>query len=344
VACFRCAAFCSATLGRRLAPESGVVDVSLWLLAMAVPLTAVAFLAGLLRWWVFMARSTQRLVAKLGAHPTPEDARLALAEAFDDPSLAIVYWLGDGDGHWGDADGHRLDPPSAGPGRAVTEVLDGDRVVAAIIHDSALRDERAFVDAATSYAVMTFDHHRLAAEASSLLGAVRDSRARIHTAAEKPGAGAAAGRACAALHDALAHVAAPAGVRDVPDADGTARRLLHLDLHPFNVLVDDDGEPTAVIDWANAAAGDPELDRARTWSLLTLDPAARALDVHPGWTPLTEQWLEAGRLRDLSIAARTWACRFMLRDLARRHAPAELAHIHEAVRADATGRERPRRA
>jgi hypothetical protein len=93
VACFRCAASCSATLGRRLAPESSVVDVSVWLLAMAVPLMAVAFLAGLLRWWVFMARSTQRMVAKLGAHATPQEVRLALAEAFDDRSLAIVYWL-----------------------------------------------------------------------------------------------------------------------------------------------------------------------------------------------------------------------------------------------------------
>src|SRR3954453_3824022 len=185
VACFRCAAFCSATLGRRFAPESGVVDVSLWLLAAAVPLAALAFLAGLLRWGVFMARSTQRLVTRLGAPPTPEDVRFALAEAFDDRSLAIVYWLGDGDGHWGDADGHRLDPPSAGPGRAVTKVVDGDRLVAAIVHDSALRDERAFVDAATSYAVMTFDHHRLAAEASSLLRAVSDSRAQIQTAAHE---------------------------------------------------------------------------------------------------------------------------------------------------------------
>jgi signal transduction histidine kinase len=183
-ACFRCAAFCSATLGRRLAPESSVVDVSVWLLAMAVPLMALAFLAGLFRWWVFMARSTQRLVAKLGAHPTPENVRLALAEAFDDQSLDIVYWLGDGDGHWGDADGHRLDAPSPGPGRAMTKVVDGDRLVAAIVHDSALRDQRAFVDAATSYAVMTFDHHRLAAEASSLLREVRDSRARVQTAAD----------------------------------------------------------------------------------------------------------------------------------------------------------------
>jgi hypothetical protein len=109
-------------------------------------------------------------------------------------------------------------------------------------------------------------------------------------------------------------------------------RPLHLDLHPLNVLVDDDGEPTGVIDWANAAAGDPELDRARTWSLLTLDPAARALDEHPGWAALTEHWLGAGRLHALSTSARLWACRFMLRDLAGRHTRAELAHIHDAVR------------
>ena len=184
VACFRCVAFSAALAGRRVAPESGLLEVSVSLLAAAVPLTALAFLAGLMRQWVFMARSTQRLVAKLRGPPSPQDLRLALAEAFDDPSLAIVYWLGDGDGHWGDADGHRLDPPSPAPGRAVTKVLDGDRLVAMIVHDSALQDQRAFVDTATSYAVMTFDHHRLTAETSALLRAVGDSRARIQTAAD----------------------------------------------------------------------------------------------------------------------------------------------------------------
>jgi signal transduction histidine kinase len=171
VACFRCAVYSGALLGRRVAADSGVVEASLWALALAVPLTAVAFLVGLLRWWVFMARSTQRLVAKLGAHPTPEDVRLALAEAFDDRSLAIVYWLGDGDGHG-------ATPTDTG------SIRRRPARVAAIVHDSALRDERAFVDAATSFAVMRFDHHRLAAEASSLLRAVRDSRARISTAAD----------------------------------------------------------------------------------------------------------------------------------------------------------------
>jgi Ser/Thr protein kinase RdoA (MazF antagonist) len=151
-------------------------------------------------------------------------------------------------------------------------------------------------------------------------------------ALKSPALGAAAGRACGALHDALSEVDCPPGVRDAPGADGGRRRLLHLDLHPFNVLVHDDGEPTAVIDWANAAAGDPELDRARTWSLLTLDPSVRALQDDPGWLALTEHWLDAGRLRALSAAARAWACRFMLADLAARHTRAELAPVRHALR------------
>ena len=132
-------------------------------------------------------------------------------------------------------------------------------------------------------------------------------------------------------HDALAAVVCPVGLRDAPGADCSERRLLHLDLHPFNVLVDDDGEPTAVIDWANAAGGDPELDRARTWSLLRLDPAARALDDNPGWVALTDHWLKAGRMHDLSASARMWACEFMLADLAARHTDAELAHVRHAM-------------
>ena len=184
VAVFHCAAFSGALAARRLAPDSGLVDVSLWLIALTVPLTAVAFLIGLVRWWVFIARSTQRLAATLRAHPTPEDLRVALAEAFDDPSLSIVYRLGNGQGHWADAHGHPLDPPLTAAGRAMTTIVDGDRPVAAILHDDALKDDRTFIDTATSYALMTLDNHRLSAQTSSLLRAVRESRARIQAAAD----------------------------------------------------------------------------------------------------------------------------------------------------------------
>jgi len=184
VACFRIGAFGAALLGRRVAPESSVIEVSAWLLAIAVPLMAVAFLVALLRWWVFIARATQRFAARLRGHPSPDDLRAALADAFDDPSLEIVYWIGNGEDHWADADGHLIERELVAPGRCLTEIGDGPDRIAAIIHDSALRDDRAFIATATSYALMTLENHRLTAQASSLLREVRESRSRIQAAAD----------------------------------------------------------------------------------------------------------------------------------------------------------------
>ena len=183
VACFRCAAFGGALVGRRVAPDSGLLDVSMWLFTLAVPLTAVAFLVGLGAGGC-TSRARPSGWPTLHAHSTPEDLRLALADAFDDPALEIRYWLGNGQGQWGDAYGHPLDPPTAGGGRAVTEIADDGRLVAAIVHDAALEGDRAFIDAATTYALMTLENHRLTAQASSLLRAVRESRSRIQAAAD----------------------------------------------------------------------------------------------------------------------------------------------------------------
>ena len=58
-------------------------------------------------------------------------------------------------------------------------------------------------------------------------------------------------RTLAELHDRL-HAIAYEG-----------QRLLHLDLHPENVLLS--GRGPVVIDWTNAEAGEPGLDLALTW-------------------------------------------------------------------------------
>jgi aminoglycoside phosphotransferase (APT) family kinase protein len=42
--------------------------------------------------------------------------------------------------------------------------------------------------------------------------------------------------------------------------------LLHLDFHPLNVMLSSDGP--VVLDWTNAARGDPLVDVAATWVLL----------------------------------------------------------------------------
>lgn len=59
----------------------------------------------------------------------------------------------------------------------------------------------------------------------------------------------------------------PTLAAQVDRLDVAPPRLLHLDHHPLNVLVRE-GDIVAVLDWANAATGDPRLDRARTLAIL----------------------------------------------------------------------------
>ena len=61
VAGLRCGVYAAAVVLRKLAPDSTAVEVWLWVLAFMIPLTCVAFLVGLARWWVFIAHSTRRL-------------------------------------------------------------------------------------------------------------------------------------------------------------------------------------------------------------------------------------------------------------------------------------------
>ena len=73
-------------------------------------------------------------------------------------------------------------------------------------------------------------------------------------------AGAAAhGRVLSDLHDRLDRV---------PPPDGNSDRVVHLDLHPGNVLCTDDGP--VVIDWSNATVADRADDVATTWLLLAV--------------------------------------------------------------------------
>ena len=184
VGIFRLVALAAGTGARQVAPDSAFTDVLAWLIALALPALAFAFLVGVFRWRLFIATAMERLATRLRGHAGPAELREALAEAFDDPSLDVVYWLEEPEGHWADAAGRAIDPASRGPGVSVTEARDGARRVAAIIHDPALGDDPAFVASATSWAAITLDNHRLSAQTSALLREVRESRARIQAAAD----------------------------------------------------------------------------------------------------------------------------------------------------------------
>jgi aminoglycoside phosphotransferase (APT) family kinase protein len=66
------------------------------------------------------------------------------------------------------------------------------------------------------------------------------------------------------LHDQLHRIVAP----DWLPSFGEGDRLLHLDLHPLNVIMSPTRGPV-VIDWPNATRGDPMADVALTYVLLT---------------------------------------------------------------------------
>jgi aminoglycoside phosphotransferase (APT) family kinase protein len=66
------------------------------------------------------------------------------------------------------------------------------------------------------------------------------------------------------LHQRLHEVAAADFLPPAPIGSGD--RLLHLDLHPLNVIIGPKGP--VVIDWPNAARGDPDVDVALAWALM----------------------------------------------------------------------------
>jgi len=72
----------------------------------------------------------------------------------------------------------------------------------------------------------------------------------------------------------------------VPPLDGSDGRILHLDLHPDNVVLT--GAGPVLIDWTNADVGPVEVDIAMTWVIL--EPYARTI---PPVRWLCEAFLEA---------------------------------------------------
>ncbi len=155
-----------------------------WVWAEHVTLGAVpvAFLAGLLR--SRLARSgVGELVVELGVRGPGGQLRSALARALRDPSVEVAYWSSE-TSRYVDADGSPVTlPPDHGP-RAATVIERGGQRVGALVHDSALREEPALLDAVCAAAGLAMENERLHAEVLTRLQEVRASRTRIIEAAD----------------------------------------------------------------------------------------------------------------------------------------------------------------
>ncbi|MGD0882686.1 MAG: phosphotransferase [Acidimicrobiales bacterium] len=92
-----------------------------------------------------------------------------------------------------------------------------------------------------------------------------DGPTMVDAGATRPWRLRAMGRELAELHQLLhRRLPAPDWVPAAPV--GTGDRMLHMDLHPLNVLMGQDGP--VVIDWTGAARGEPLVDVAATWLLV----------------------------------------------------------------------------
>jgi signal transduction histidine kinase len=180
IAMARAGALGIAIVSRELEPDAWPIEAAAWLLALAVPAIALAFLAGLVRWRLYGERALRSLAACLRSVPDALTLRRAFAESFGDPTIEIVFPAGD---RWMDCWGRPVAPPPEG--RALSEVRQDGVVVAALVHDEGLRQRPELVEAGVSMAAVVLENQRLAAEAEASLRELQLSRARLAAGAEQ---------------------------------------------------------------------------------------------------------------------------------------------------------------
>jgi signal transduction histidine kinase len=154
------------------------IEVIGWLTVLCLPGVAIAFAIGLLRRRLRVAAVLQRLTFSLRAPATAAALRLGLAEALEDPSLRIVYWLPGSPGRWVDEAGWPTDIEHEPPSRRITEVAEEGRLVAAVVHDASLAPEPSLVRAAAAYGMVVLENTQLIAHLRASLRELDEAEER----------------------------------------------------------------------------------------------------------------------------------------------------------------------
>jgi signal transduction histidine kinase len=202
----------------------------LWIYDAALVVIAPALVADLVRarW---SAGAVTGLVVDLGGTWEPRTLRDRLARALGDSSLELGYRL---DGGYVDEAGRSFVLPGPDSERVLTPLDDGGERVAVLVHDRAVLDDRALVDAVAAAARLAVANARLQAQVRARVDELAASRRRIVEAAddqrrrlERELQDGAARR----LHAVGAHVAALGGadelLGEVQRQLAAARRELH---------------------------------------------------------------------------------------------------------------------
>jgi signal transduction histidine kinase len=169
---------------RRGGADDSAINAAIWVALFGLPALCIAFLIGLVRWRLTAADSLVALAHGLLGRRGPAKRRDLIAATLSDPTVELAFRRGDGGGRWVDADGNAVSLPPPPSDRLATLILHDDEPVAAVVHDAALGDQRAFVEAVGAYAFIWDDNRHLAARVETSLTELRESRARILAAAD----------------------------------------------------------------------------------------------------------------------------------------------------------------
>jgi signal transduction histidine kinase len=170
---------------RRAGADDSVVTVATTVAELCLPAMCIGFLIGLLRWRIQTADSLVTLAHGLRRRGGPAQRRDLIAATLSDPTVELAFWRGDGGSDWVDADGRPTTLPPPPLDRRATLIFDEGKPVAAVVHDSALSEQRSFVEVVGAYAFVWDDNRRLTERVETSLTELRASRARILAAADE---------------------------------------------------------------------------------------------------------------------------------------------------------------
>jgi signal transduction histidine kinase len=171
-------------LAANIAGGQGVAQILFFVSLLAVAGVPYGFLAGLLRSRISRAAAVSELVERLGSAPGGErELRDALAETLGDPTLALTYWLPDGE-RWVDAEGRSARDPSELAGVATTMVRHEGKPVAALVHDPRLKEHPELLDTVGAAAGIALENQRLDAALRARVEELQASRARLVEASD----------------------------------------------------------------------------------------------------------------------------------------------------------------
>ncbi|HUC59473.1 MAG TPA: aminoglycoside phosphotransferase family protein [Streptosporangiaceae bacterium] len=157
---------------------------------------------------------------------------------------------------------------AAPPGRLIGQGRAAD--VYEIDDDKVLRRYRIEADVADEAKLMSYLHSAgfpvpciYSAEGTDMIMARVRGIDLLSDLAKHPWRAVAYGAILARMHDQLHEIEAPPWLRR-PLGEGN--RIMHLDLHPGNVMLTQDGP--VVIDWSNGSAGPPGADVAMAYLIM----------------------------------------------------------------------------